>query len=80
MSVVVDGGPAGIHADFVVAKRAKLFDLRRHCVVEAKGHDFGPLDEPMILGVRGKRVKSLTMQDYAEAGHVYARGGAVAPG
>ena len=35
MAVVVDGWAAGIHADFVVAKRTEFLDLRGHGVVKA---------------------------------------------
>jgi hypothetical protein len=35
VALVVDGGPAGIHADFVVAQGMEFFDLRRHGIKQA---------------------------------------------
>ena len=39
VSVVVDGGAAGVHADFVVAKGMELLDLRRHGIKKTKRHN-----------------------------------------
>ena len=38
VSVVVDRGAAGVHADFVVAKRMELLNLRRHGIEKTKRH------------------------------------------
>ena len=38
VSVVVDRRPAGVHADFVVAKRAEFLNLRGHSVKKTKRH------------------------------------------
>ena len=38
VAVVVDRGPAGIHANFIVLQRLELFDFAGQRVVEAQGH------------------------------------------
>jgi hypothetical protein len=50
VSVVVDGGSAGVHADLGVAKRTKFLDLRRHCIKKTERHDFRSSKELKILG------------------------------
>ena len=50
MAVVVNRRSAGVHADFVVAQRTELLDLRRHRVVQAKGHRMRRKSELKILG------------------------------
>jgi hypothetical protein len=39
VSVVVNGGAAGVHADFVVAKGMEFFDPRRHGIKKTKRHN-----------------------------------------
>jgi hypothetical protein len=38
VSVVVNGRTAGVHADFAVAQRTELLDLRRHGIKKTKRH------------------------------------------
>jgi hypothetical protein len=39
VSVVVDGGSTGIHANFIALQGAELFDFSGQRVVEAQGHE-----------------------------------------
>src|ERR1700730_1377706 len=43
VSVVVDGRPAGVHADFVTAEREQFLNPRGHGVVETKRHSVSEL-------------------------------------
>jgi len=38
VAVVIDGRPAGIHADAIVVERMEIFDLSGESVIEAKCH------------------------------------------
>src|SRR6202035_4051717 len=38
MAVIVNSGPASIHADFVIVERMELFHLAGERVVKIKGH------------------------------------------